>query len=191
MGDQVSVSWQGMQQLIDLTHEQYLNVSEASGFLCSAQLGNTGAFSGILGLFRGSYTSALETVTSSLDDAMTGARDLASLIGSVRDDLRGTDADVSEMHTTINATVSCQGYVPGQGGSVPQVDDQVVNANDVADVPWQVPGPKPPGWIPEANANSPLGLADATMSLADNANSTGQGLDHDDDIDDYLDRNDG
>ncbi|GAA2155067.1 hypothetical protein GCM10009844_41760 [Nocardioides koreensis] len=189
MNDQVAVSWQGMDQLVSMTRDQYLNLSEASGFICSAQLGNTGAFSGILGLFKGSYTSALETVTDSLDKAMTGARELSARIGDVREDLRGTDSGVAELHTRINAAVECQGYVPGSGGGVPQLDDQVVNANDLADAPWHMTGPRPPGWVPEATLNSPLGLVDATMSMADNADNTGQGLDHDDDIDDYLGRN--
>ena len=190
MSDQVEVSWQGIQQLIDLTRDQYLNLSEASGFMCSGQLNNTGAFSGILGMFKGSYESALQTVTKSLDDAMTGSRDLSELIGEVRDHLRDIDSGVGVLHTTINATVECQPYVPGQGGGVPQVNDQVVNANDLVNLPWDMPGPKPPGWVPDANVSSPLGLVDATASMADNANSTGDGLSHDDDIDDYLDRND-
>lgn len=191
MSGEVSVSWHGMQQLVDLTHEQYLNLSEASGFTCTGQLANTGAFSGILGIFKGSYTSALDTVTHSLGEAMTGARDLSALIGSIRDDLHRTDHGVSVLNTTINASVECQAYVPGQGGGVPQVNDQVVNANNLADVEWHMPGPRPPGWVPDPNLNSVVGLADATMSMADNANGTGQGLDHDDDIDDYLDRNGG
>jgi hypothetical protein len=186
MADDVQVSWQGMHQLISLTKEQYLNLSEASGFMCSAQLSNTGAFSGILGMFKGSYSSALDTVTNSLNEAMTGAQRLSDRIGDVRDDLRATDTGVAELHTKLDVKVESQPYVPGSGGGVPQLPDQLVNANDAANIPWAMTGPKPPDWVPESNVNSPLGLVDATMSMADNANGTGQGLDHDEDIDDYV-----
>lgn len=189
MGNKVEVSWQGMQQLIGRTHEQYLNLSEVSGFASSAGLGNTGAFSGVLGLFRGSYESALSTVNESLTTSLMGARDLSEAIADARDDFRTQDEGVSMLSTQLETQVEDGPvYEPPASDGVPQVNDHVVNVNDLADHEWHAPGPRPPGWVPAANINSPLGLVDTTASMADNANGTGSAMGHDDDFDDFIDR---
>lgn len=187
MTDQVSVSWQGMSQLVSLTRDQYLNLSEASGFMSSGELDNVGAFSGFLGVFRGTYQSALDTVTDSLNEAVDAANRLSTTIGDVRDDLRATDAGVEQLNTKIEAQVSCQGYTPGDGGGdFPQVPDQVVNLNNNLDTDWPMPGPKPPGWVPGASTGDPLSLIDNTASMIDNAQDMGEGSDHIEDADDYI-----
>lgn len=186
MGDQVQVSWQGMRQLVTLTNDQYLNLSEASGFMCTGQLNNSGAFSGFLGLFRGTYEDALATVTESIGNAMDAAKKLSATIDDVRADLHETDTDVSVLHTKLDAQVGCQSYVPGQGGGVPQVPDNLVNANNVLDFDTPMTGPRNPWWIPGASTGDPLDLADNLMSLAENADGMGSGLDHGDEADDYV-----
>lgn len=187
MGDDVAVSWQGMQQLIDLTRDQYLNLSEASGFMCSGELNNVGAFSGFLSVFRGTYQNALDTVTDSLNDAMDAAHRLSTTIGDVRDDLRATDTGVGQLNTRIEAAVTSQPYTPGDGGGgFPQVNDQVVNVNNNIDVDWPMPGPKPPGWVPGGSVGDPLDMVDNTASMIDNASNMGEGRDHIDDADDFI-----
>lgn len=186
MNDQVSVSWQGMDQLVSMTRDQYLNLSEASGFTCAGGLNNTGAFSGFLGFFRGAYEEALATVTDSINEAMDAAQRLSTTIDDVRADLRATDTGVAELHSRLEARVECQGYFPGRAGDIPQINDQVINANDLFDNGVPLNGPKPPSWIPEANTNSPIDLADNLMSLAEDADATGSGLDHAEDADDYI-----
>lgn len=191
MGDQVSVSWQGMQQLIDLTRDQYLNLSEASGFMCSGQLANTGAFSGFLGIFRGGYEDALAAVNDGLSDAMTGAQDLSTRIADVRDDLRHTDGGVEQIHTRIEATVSCRGYVPGSPGDFPEVPDGLINLNNVLDIDMPMDGPEPPGWVPGGSTGDPLDVVDNTMETIKNAQDMGQGTEHADDADDYIEEHGG
>lgn len=189
MADRMEASWQGMGQLIKHTHEQYLNLSEVSGFTHTAGLHNTGAFSGVLGLFAGSYESALNTVDDSLSAAMNGARDLSEAIADTRDDFRKRDEVVTMRNIKLKAQVEDGAvHMPADSDGVPQVNDHVVNAHDVVNHDWNVPGLPPPKGMPAPNVNSPLGLVDATASLSDNANSTGNALDHDDDFDDFLGR---
>jgi hypothetical protein len=190
MTDDVQVSWQGTQQLVSLTNDQYLNLSEASGFTCAGQLANTGAFSGFLGVFKGTYEEALEAVTGSLDQALTGAKALSDRIADVRELLHRTDQGVSELHTRLEASVSCQPYTPGDGGGdIPQVPDNVVNLNNLLDVDTPMNGPRPPDWVPDASTGDPLDLVDNTASLVDNASGMGDGLDHAEDADDYVEEN--
>ncbi|MFC4783646.1 hypothetical protein ACT8ZV_04180 [Nocardioides sp. MAHUQ-72] len=190
MADEVKVSWQGMEQLVSLTNEQYLNLSEASGFTCSGQLANTGAFSGFLSLFRGSYQDALDAVTASLDDAMTAAKALSDRIGDVRDDLRHTDHGVEVLHARLETQVECQGYSPGDGGGdVPQLPDNLVSLNNQLDVDTPMSGPPVPDFVHQHAASTPaapLDLVDNTLSLMDDANGMGDGLDHADDADEYV-----
>lgn len=186
MNDQVTVSWQGMDQLISLSRDQYLNLSEASGFMCSGQLANVGAFSGFLSIFRGTYQDCLDTVTESLNQAMDGAKELSDRIGSVRDDLRRTDHGVSELHTRLTARVECQGYVPGPGSDgIPQLPDNLVHLNSALGIDTPMNGPEVPFFEPGSTA-SPLDLVDNTGSLVEDASSMGEGLDHADEADDYI-----
>lgn len=190
MSDEVQVSWQGTQDLVRITRDQYLNLSDASGFMCSAQLANTGAFSGFLSLFKGNYQDALDAVTESLNDAMTGAQRLSERIADAREDLRRTDGSVEALHTRLEDQVSCQSYVPGSSGDIPQVPDNLVNANNLlTHVPTPMSGPAAPGIIAthaESTPAAPLDLVDNTASLIDNANDMGDGLDHAEDADDFV-----
>jgi hypothetical protein len=187
----IQISWQGVGEVIARTHDQYLNLSEASGFTCAGGLADVGAFTGVLGLFRGSYQSAYTTVSESLDTAMQGARDLVEAMTAARDDLWERDVEVGVLHTTLTSQVEAgEPYRLRADGGVPQVDDQLVNANDLlTGVPWHGPGPRMPGGLGVPSAGAPVALADSLMSMADNAAGTGSSLDHHEDIDDYLDDN--
>ncbi len=191
MTDEVRVSWQGTQELVAMTNDQYLNLSDASGFMCSAQLANTGAFSGFLSIFQGTYQDVLDTVTNSLNDAMTGAQRLSERIADAREHLRETDHAVEAMHTKLEEQVACQSYVPGPGGAdVPQVPDNLVNVNNLfGNIETPMDGPKLPSFVPghdDASPASPLDLVDNTASLAGNASDTGEGLDHGQEADDFV-----
>lgn len=187
MAGDVQISWQGTAELVRLTNEQYLNLSEASGFLCSAQLANTGAFSGFLRLFQGSYSEALDTVTDSIGNALTGAKRLSDRIADVRDDLRHTDHGVAALHSRLEGEVSCQPYTPGSGGTdLPEVPGVVTNLNNVLDTDTPLTGPTPPSWVPGASTGDPLDLVDNTLGLMDDAQGMGEGLDHAEAADEYV-----
>jgi hypothetical protein len=190
MTDEVRVSWQGTQELVQLTHDQYLNLSDASGFMCSAQLSDTGAFSGFLSLFKGTYQEALDAVTASVNDAMTGAQRLSDRIADAREHLRQTDHNVETLHTKLEEQVGCQSYTPGSGDDIPQVPDNLVNANNLLDhVETPMSGPPVPDFVQHhagSTPAAPLDLIDNTASLIDNASDTGDGMDHADDADDFV-----
>lgn len=187
MGDEVEISWQGTRQLVQMTNEQYLNISEASGFLASGGLSNTGAFTGLLSIFRDAYEEAYQTVADSLGESVQAAKDLSDTIAAVRSDLRARDTGVEELMTGLEGDVTDgEAYVPPSG--LPELPMPVTRLNELASVDWPLPGPKPPGWVPTASTGAPIEVVDSVLGLAGTANDLGTGMSTEEDIDDFLDR---
>ncbi|MDN4162854.1 hypothetical protein [Nocardioides abyssi] len=187
MSDEVAISWQGSRQLVQMTSEQYLNLSEASGFMAQGGLADTGAFTGLLSLFRDAYQEAYETVSASLDTSVESAKELSDTIAAFRADLRARDSGVEELMTGLEGDVTDgEAYTPPSG--MPELPMPVTRINDMAGVDWPMPGPKPPGWVPTPSTGAPIELVDSLLGMAGSANDLGTGMSTEEDIDDFLDR---
>ncbi|WP_068105580.1 hypothetical protein [Nocardioides dokdonensis] len=192
MGDEVRVSEQGVRQLVSAAHEQYLNLSEASGFTCQAGLADTGAFSGFLGVFRSDYEAAYGALTEALDSAMTGTRELSRRMDHALSDILATETRVERDLDRIRTAVTAAEEVtlPTASDAVPGVPTPVGHLNAIADVPWHMEGPQPPSWAGEASTGAPISLVGETTGMINNASDTGAALSTDDDIDDFLEEHD-
>ena len=192
MGDEVRVSEQGVRQLISAAHEQYLNLSEASGFTGQAGLSNTGAFSGFLYAFRGSYEGAFGALTEALDSATVGARELSRRMDLALTDILSAEARVERDLDRIRTAVTAAEEVtlPSASDAVPGVPTPVGHLNTIVKVPWHMEGTPPPEWAGEATTAAPLGLVSETAGLINNASDTGDALSADDDIDEFLEEHD-
>lgn len=192
MGDEVRVSEQGVRQLVSAAHEQYLNLSEASGFTVQAGLGNTGAFSGFLNAFRGSYEDAFGALTESLDSAVVGARELSRRMDLALTDILSTETRVERDLDRIRTAVTAAQEVtlPAAGDAVPGVPTPIGHLNTIVKVPWHMEGPRPPEWAGEATTAAPIGLVSETTGLINHASDAGDALSTDDDIDEFLEEHD-
>lgn len=192
MGDEVRVSEQGVRQLVGAAHEQYLNLSEASGFTAQAGLGSTGAFSGFLGVFRSEYEAAYGALTEALDSATDGARELSRRMDLALTDILSTEArverDLDRIRTSVTAAE--EATIPAASDAVPGVPTPVGHLNTIVKVPWHLPGPQPPEWAGEATTAAPIGLVSETAGMINQASDTGDALSADDDIDEFLEEHD-
>lgn len=188
MADEVSISWQGMGEIIGAARDQATATGRASGFLCDAGLNDTGAFSGVLALFKGTYEDALSSVNEGMAQAMTGTDDLASLLTAIRDDLRASDEAVAALHTTIAEQVSCQAYVPGDGGP-PQLPGIPQPVLDGAALSPQVTVPHTDGW--RSPLGSPVDVLDEGTKLVEHGQDLGTALDDGREMDEFVDEHEG
>lgn len=93
MGGEMRASLPGLQQLVGLQGRQveYVDAIEAH---VSAQAGDFGAFTGIMGLFADAYREAHRIVSESLRESGDGAADMRAAIRAVREDFEDTDRSV-------------------------------------------------------------------------------------------------
>lgn len=195
----VEVSFQGIQQLVTHTRRQYLSLGEASGFMCRGGMNNTGAFTGILALFQGTYEDTVAAVTEGLDDAMTGAHGLSQAIAACRTRYRNSDDGIDTLLQRLEITEACGPSLPGtkDGPVVPEVSPYLVNANNWLDIDTPVPGglevpdvnPYPFDDL-NASTGDPLDLVDQTIGLVNNADSMGDGSEDAGEMDDFIEEHD-
>ncbi|NYD56176.1 hypothetical protein BKA08_000414 [Nocardioides marinisabuli] len=192
MGDEVRVSEQGVRQLVSAAHEQYLNLSEASGFAAQAGLGDTGAFRGILGLFRGTYEDAWAALSQALDEGLQDAQELSVRMDAALEDLLATDHHIQRDLDLIRTDVTDadEVHLPAGGDPIPGTPTAVSHLNTITSTPWHLPGPQPPTWAGESTTGAPVSLASETASMAGHASDTGDAMTTDDDIDDFLEEHD-
>lgn len=193
----IEVSFPGLRQLIGASREQYLNVVEVEGFLGAADLTSTGGFTGLLGMFKAEYAEAATAVTDGLAAATTSAEDLRKSLRDCLDSYTEREVRVTERMGRLTVTHSCSTGMPGgPGGSVlPEVNPHLVAGNNLFDL--DLPGDLPPA--PDVDpypfddlnpsAGDPLDLVDQLVNLVNNADGLGDGTEHAEQADDFIEEN--
>jgi hypothetical protein len=181
MAEHVRVSHEGMSELVRMTRDQYLHLSEASGAMCSGGLNNIGAFSGFLSLFKDTYAEALTAVGDGLEKAMTGAQRASANIADCRAAYAERDADIEKKMTRIRMVLECGPGTTYEGppgeyalpGALTRAADAYGALGDVVGEAKHVKKPELAGPL-----TAPISATTAFLDFVNDAQDLGEATDH-------------